>query len=68
MGRKIPVNRVMRVQAFSVVARAVEEGVRYGWRRAHKYADKPDEDAICEAVESAVMNAICEVVDFGDGV
>ena len=57
----------IRINAYAVISRAVEEGLAAGWRRAHKYDDHPSEDAILEAMESAVMGAICEVVEFGEG-
>jgi len=44
-----------------ILRRAVEEGIAYGWRKAHKHTDKPSEDAIREAIEDAVMSEICEV-------
>lgn len=36
----------MRVRAYEVLSRAVEDGVEYGWRRAHKHTDTPGQDAI----------------------
>lgn len=64
--RKLPVKRGLRVRAFDVLARAIEEGAEHGWNRAHKHTDKPDEFAVREAVTTAVMDAICEVFDFED--
>jgi hypothetical protein len=39
---KRPVQGGMNVRAYPVLCRAVEEGVRYGWRRAHKHTNTPD--------------------------
>jgi hypothetical protein len=55
-----------RIRAYSVVARAVSEGVEYGYRRAHKHVDTPAEDAILIAIEEAVMDELSEVIDWGD--
>jgi hypothetical protein len=55
----------VRVNAYEVVSRAVEEGVAYGYNRAHKHTAQPTEEHLREQVEAAVMNALCEVLDFG---
>lgn len=54
----------MRVRAYDVLSQAVEDGVRAGWRRAHKHVDGPPPEAIQEHVEREVMNAICEWFEF----
>ena len=57
----------MRINAYSIIARAIEEGVRSGWNRAHKHTDEPDDGHIQDAIESAVISAVCEVIDFEVG-
>jgi hypothetical protein len=54
----------VRVRAYDVLHRAVEDGVAYGYRRAHKYSDKPEPEAVKEAIELAIMSEICEWFDF----
>jgi hypothetical protein len=54
----------MTAKAYPVLARAVEEGVRYGYRRAHKHVEKPDETQMCDAIEQAVLDAVCEWFSF----
>ena len=56
----------MRAKEYDLMRRAVEDGVAYGWRRAHKYNEAPDERAICDAMEEAVVNALCEWFTFDD--
>lgn len=56
----------MRVQAYVVLQRAVEEGISYGWQRAHKHTEKPSQEALQDAIHDAVMNAIAEVFSFED--
>lgn len=43
--RKLPVTVGMRVRAYEVLSRAIEEGVACSWRRAHKHTDTPGENA-----------------------
>ena len=45
---------------------AAEEGVTYGWRRAHKHIDTPDVESIEEQIVTAVLNEICEYFNFDD--
>lgn len=54
----------IKLRAYDLIARAVEEGVEYGWRRAHKHTDTPTADHVQEQVYMAVMNAIAEIIDF----
>ena len=49
---------------YRVMSDAVERGVAYGWQRAHKHTDKPDETAILSAIEEAVTNEMCEYFWF----
>lgn len=45
---------------------AIEDGVTYGYRRAHKHTETPTEYEICSAISDAVMFQIAEVFDFVD--
>lgn len=56
----------MKPKTYEILARAVEEGVKYGYMRAHKHNESPDEHDMTASVETAVMNAICEVFSFED--
>jgi hypothetical protein len=61
----MPTKNVVKVNVYEVISRAVEEGARYGWHRAHKYAEgKPADEVAVEAISEAVMNALSEVLDF----
>ena len=64
MADKPVVTGRMRVNAFAVLADAVNQGIERGWHRAYKHADKPSESDIKEAVEIAVIDAICEYFVF----
>lgn len=56
-----------KVRLFSIVERALEEGVRIGYRHAHKHTDVPGDGAIYEAIVRAQMAALDEIIDWGDG-
>ena len=56
----------VRVKAYDVVQRAVEEGARYAANRAFKHTDRPTPENIADVCEREVMNALCEVLEFGD--
>ncbi|WP_437810779.1 hypothetical protein [Sorangium sp. So ce1078] len=56
----------MKVRAYDVLRRAVEEGITYGWRWAHKHTDTPGEDAIVDQIIQGVLNEVCEYFDFDD--
>ena len=54
----------MRAKEYDVLVRAVEEGVSYGWMRAHKHTSKPDDEAAKIEIANAVVSEICEWFDF----
>jgi hypothetical protein len=54
----------LRVRAYDVLRRAIEEGVEHGWRRAHKHTDAPDEETIKDQVVTGILNEVCEYFDF----
>lgn len=56
----------LKVRAYPVLCRAIEDGVTYGWRRAHKHIDAPDARTIEEPIVTAVINEICQYFDFDD--
>lgn len=64
--RKIKIANGITVDAYAVLSRAVEEGVRYGWDRSHKHTDTPTPTDIQDQITNAVMNAVCEYFKFGE--
>jgi hypothetical protein len=66
--KRRPVTGGLRVRACEVLRRAVEEGLDYGWMRAHKHTDRPDEATIKDQILQGIMNEVCENFDFDDKV
>ena len=56
----------MKAKEYNLIVQCAENGVRTGWNRAHKHVDTPDDEAIQQSIEDAVMNEICEWFDFED--
>ena len=61
---KRPVTGGMKVRAYVVLRRAVEEGVAYGWQRAHKHTDSPGGEAVQDQIVTAVLSEVSEVFTF----
>lgn len=60
----LEVKASVKLKTYTIVQEAVERGCQYGVRRACKHTDKPSLEQIAEECESAVMTALCEVIDF----
>jgi hypothetical protein len=56
----------MKVNSYAVLKRAIEEGLEYGYGRAHKHGNNPPKDYIFECQIDAIMNSIDEVFKFDD--
>ena len=56
----------MKPNIRTILAKAIEQGIEYGWSRAHKHTDEPEPEHIREQIEQAVLNEICEWFDFED--
>ena len=64
--KKISAVSPVRVNVYNIINMAVEEGVNYGYRRAFKHTDKPDEFLVKDAIITAVMSELCEYLQFDD--
>lgn len=54
----------LRPKTYPILVEAVENGVKYGYHRAHKHNDNPDRDQITDAITNAVINEIFEWFDI----
>jgi hypothetical protein len=56
----------LTVNVYKVLEEKVQNGILLGYRQAFKHTDTPEEGAILDSIESAVMNEICEYFNFPD--
>jgi len=64
--KKKVVKGEMRARTYVVLRAAVEDGVAYGYNRAFKHTDTPDEHDVKEAIVQAVLNECCEWFRFDE--
>jgi hypothetical protein len=67
LAKKVSADTTVRINAYPIIQDAVANGVAYGVRRAYKHTDDPTQEQISTEVENAVMSALCEVLQFGNG-
>jgi hypothetical protein len=50
----------MKPSTYNIVRDCVENGIRYGIRRAHKHTDEPSEDLLESEIYSAIVTELDE--------
>ena len=63
---KIKAAEALAPKVYPLLQEAIEEGVRYGYQRAHKHVERPTQDSIVDEIERAVMGSIFERFDILD--
>ena len=58
----------MKIIAYKVISDCIERGINYGYMRAYKHTDTPTEDALKNELEQAIMNELCDYIDFDEDV
>ena len=53
-------------KTYKILDEAIEQGIEWGWARAHKHEDAPDEGRIKEHMHEQILNQICEYFTFGE--
>ena len=56
----------MKPNFRKVLEIALEEGVCYGYSRAHKHIENPTEGAIIDSIVEQVINSLDEWFDFDE--
>jgi hypothetical protein len=57
---------MMRPKFHKVLETAIEDGVKYGYSRAHKHVENPTEGAIIDSIVEQVMNSLDDWFTFED--
>ena len=57
---------MMKPKFRNVLEMAIEDGVKYGYSRAHKHVENPSEGVIIDSIVEQVMNSLDEWFDFED--
>jgi hypothetical protein len=66
MPDEVSVKARVTINAYEVIDRAVEEGLKRGYYRAHKHADNPSEDSLLNEMKTAVMGSLSEILNYDD--
>lgn len=66
MKNKLDVKGAVSLDSYAVFCRAVEEGINWGFLRAHKYSNKPSEEFLKQHIQREVENSVTEYFKFGD--
>ena len=56
----------MKAKILPILELAINEGVKYGYQRAHNHVDNPLPERICEQIEESVMESIHTYFDIDD--
>lgn len=56
----------LKVNVYSVLSECVENGIEYGWNRAHKHVDEPSEGFLKQCIEEGILLMISEKFQFDD--
>ena len=48
----------MKPKPRLVLELCIKQGIDYGWQRAYKYTDTPDENAIKQEIEEAIWQQV----------
>jgi len=56
----------MKPKVLPLIEQCIETGARLGYNRAHKHVENPEEHAILDRINDAVMSAITDYFTFED--
>jgi len=56
----------MRARTRIILSECIENGLRYGYSRAHKHTDQPSQETFTQAMDKAIWNEIDERFSFDD--
>ena len=50
----------MKAKEYNLIEKCIQDGVRMGFARAHKYTDNPTKEQMIQDIEKYVLDEICE--------
>jgi hypothetical protein len=53
-----------KINLYKLIERSVDDGIEAGWRRAHKHTNEPEPSYVREQIETAIMNAVSEWLEY----
>jgi hypothetical protein len=56
----------MKPKTHLVLEMCIKSGIDWGWSRAHKHTDNPNENLIKQEIENAIELEIYEWFDMGE--
>ena len=56
----------MKPNIRKILERAIEDGIAYGYHRAHKYTDTPDADLMQERISYGIWLEIDAIFSFDE--
>lgn len=54
----------MKPKVLPILEIAITEGINYGWVRAHKHNENPEEDIIKQSIQEQILNSLYQYFDF----
>lgn len=61
---KVKISGEIKVNTYNLLADAIEDGIGYGYDKAHEHTDTPDKETIREHIYTEIMNQITEYFVF----
>lgn len=62
--RKLKVRATVKLNAYAILDDLIEDGIKWGWNRAHKHTATPDERTILTNIHEHIMLVLAEKLDF----
>lgn len=56
----------MKPKFLPIFEQCLEEGIRFGYNRAHKHVENPSIDAIVDSISTEIMNSLSTYFDLNE--
>lgn len=56
----------MKPNVMRVLEQCIDNGLKYGWQRAHKHTDEPSKETILVMQCEEIINEVYEWFEIGD--